>query len=88
LILFVAIAALVVSAPIVAVWGGTKALGRDETSVPDWWHDVTRWSVPVFVVALAFVTWDSFRIARMEERGIVVNDLRVPAPRRRRRRRL
>lgn len=88
--LFVAILSLVVSGPLVVVRMTTFALNRVDRgpdTTPDWWSLWSTLAIPVFVAALAFVIWDSYRIGRREEAGIRVSGLRVPPPRRQSRRR-
>jgi hypothetical protein len=38
----------------------------------------------LFFVAAVFLIWDTHRIARREEEGVIVEHLRIPAKRRRR----
>jgi hypothetical protein len=74
--LFVAIVAAVVTLPVVVVLGVTLVL--DPSDTPSWWG-ATRWAgTAVFALAFAFLAWDTHRIARDEERGIVVSGLRLP----------
>jgi hypothetical protein len=74
--LFVAIVAAVVTLPVVVATVVTLVVPPADT--PDRWTQL-RWAAAfVFVVALTFLVWDTHRIARVEERGIVVSGLRVP----------
>jgi len=79
---FVAIIVVVVSGPVVAVRAGAGLGGVGP--VPHWWDRAFTIAVPSLVVAVAFLVWEARRISRRETEGIVVNRLRVPAPRRHR----
>ncbi|CAN5191534.1 hypothetical protein BH18ACT4_BH18ACT4_07650 [soil metagenome] len=82
---FVAIVAVVATTPPLAIRTLTAVFGGGDHSTPAWWDRACLGALAVFVVAAAFLAWDSRRIGRIEENGIVVNRLRAVPPRRHRR---
>jgi hypothetical protein len=82
--LFVAIVAAVATFPVVVA--AVAAAAVQPSATPEWWNALRWAAVAVFVLALAFLVWDTHRIKRTEERGMVVWGLRVPPKRSRSRR--
>lgn len=87
LTLLLAILAVVFTLPILAIRGLTMALGTwPGDRAPTWWDMGTKAAAALFVVAAIFLIWDSHRISRIENQGVIVEHLRLPTPRRLRRR--
>jgi hypothetical protein len=83
--LLVAILVIVVSIPILAIRALTMAIGSwPGDRVPEWWDRASMGAAALFVVAGVFLIWDTHRISRHEEDGVIVEHLRIPAKRRRR----
>ncbi len=78
-----AIIAVVTTAPVVAVRAGARLGGVG--NAPGWDDRGFVVALAVLVVAGAFLAWETRRIGRRETAGVVVDRLRVPAPRRYRR---
>ena len=60
-----------------------RHLARDEA--PEWWDRVCLASAAMFAVAAIFLIWDTHRISEIERKGVIVERLRLPVWRRRRR---
>ena len=87
LTLFVAILIVVVTTPVLAVRGLTMAVGTwPGDDAPAWWDRGSMAAAGLFLVAALFLIWDTHRISQIEGQGVVVEHLRVPVSRRRRRR--
>jgi hypothetical protein len=86
LALLVAILVLVFTTPVLAIRGLTMALGTwPGEQAPEWWDRGSLAAAGLFVLAAAFLIWDTIRISRIERDGVVVEHLRLPESRRRRR---
>jgi hypothetical protein len=86
LVLLVAILAVVVSLPVIAIRGLTMAVGSwPGDGAPEWWDRACLAALVVFSAAALFLIWDTWRISRIERNGVVVEHLRMPVRRRRRR---
>ncbi|MGH9116825.1 MAG: hypothetical protein ACRD0A_02780 [Acidimicrobiales bacterium] len=87
LALLVAILILVVTTPVLAIRGLTMALGTwPGEGAPAWWDRGSVAAAGLFLIAALFLAWDTHRISRVERNGVIVEHLRVPVSRRRRRR--
>ncbi|MGH9245570.1 MAG: hypothetical protein ACRD29_14890 [Acidimicrobiales bacterium] len=83
---FLAIIIVVVSVPVLAVRALTLAFDTwPGDGAPEWWDRATVAAAVLFVGAALFLIWDTHRISKVEETGVIVDHLRVPARRRRRR---
>jgi hypothetical protein len=86
LALLVAILIVVFTTPVLAIRGLTMALGTwPGERAPAWWDRGSLAAAGLFFLAAAFLLWDTLRISRIEREGVVVEHLRFPVRRRRRR---
>jgi hypothetical protein len=87
LALLAAILILVITTPVIAIRGLTLALGTwPGDGAPEWWDRGSLAAAGLFAVAAVFLIWDTLRISRIERDGVIVERLRLPVWRRRRRR--
>jgi hypothetical protein len=85
LVLLIAILVVVFTTPVVAIRGLTMALGTwPGDGAPEWWDRGSLAAVGLFVLAAAFLIWNTLRISRIEREGVTVANLRLPMSRRRR----
>jgi uncharacterized protein YybS (DUF2232 family) len=85
--LLVAILAVVFTLPVLGIRAITMALRTwPGEAAPEWWDRGTMAAAALFAIAACFLIWDTIRISRIERTGVTVEHLRIPAPRRRRRR--
>lgn len=81
---FVAIVSVVATAPPLAIRAITLVTGGPQ-STPDWWSRLCLVALGVFILAASFLVWDARQLSRAEDAGVIVDRLRVPTPRNRRR---
>jgi hypothetical protein len=87
LALLVAILMVVVTAPVIAIRGLTLAWGTwPGDGAPEWWDRASLAAAVLFCGAAIFLIWDTVRISRVERDGVIVERLRLPIWRGRRRR--